>query len=146
MSSYRDLHNDMKWSMAEPPVAALTNLDTPYVSTILDTSTHFVNEFLGLIGTCTDAGFTTAILVEEGDDSALSDAAEVADSDLLGTETGAAFTQASDNKAIKIGYRGSKRYIRVTVTPTGNAAGDIFFAAGWLQACPRSGSQTTQII
>lgn len=146
MSSPRDLHNDLKWSMAEPPVAALTNLDTAFVSTILDTSLFFVNEYLYLCGTQTDAGFTTTILVEEGNDSGLSDAAAVADSDLLGTETGAAFTQASDNKAGKIGYRGNKRYIRVTVTPSGNSAGDIFFAAGWLQACPRSGSQTTQII
>ncbi len=142
----RDFHNDIKWSMAEPPVAALTNLDTPFVSTILDTSTHYVNEYLGLVGTCTDAGFTTAILVEDGDDSGLSDAAAVADAFLLGTETGCAFTQASDNKAIKIGYRGSKRYIRVTVTPTGNAAGDIFFSAGWLQAMPRSAPSTTQIV
>lgn len=142
----RDLHNDLKWTNAEPPVAALTNLDTPYVSTILDTSEFFVNEFLYLCGTQTDAGFTTTILVEHGDDSGLSDAAAVPDSQLLGTEAGAAFTQASDNKAGKIGYRGSKRYIRVTVTPSGNAAGDIFFAAGWLQAMPRTGAQTTQIL
>lgn len=142
----RDLHNDLKWSMAEPPVAAQTNSDTAIVSTILDTSQFFVNEYLYLCGTQTDAGFTTTILVEEGDDSGLSDAAAVADANLLGTESGAAFTQASDNKAGKIGYRGSKRYIRVTVTPSGNAAGDIFFAAGWLQACPRTAPNSTQIV
>lgn len=146
MSSYRDLHNDLKWSMAEPPVAAQTNSDAALVSTVLDCSGFFVNEFLGLVGTLTDAGVTTVILVEESDASDMTGAVAVADADLLGVETGAAFTQASDNKAIKIGYRGSKRYIRVTITPTGNAAGDIFFAAGWLQACPRSGAQTTQII
>jgi len=141
-----DLHNDCKWTMAEPPVAALTNADTAFVSTTLDTSGYFVNEYLGLIGTNTDAGFTTTILVEESDDSGMSGATAVADANLLGTEVGAAFIQSDDNKALKIGYRGSKRYIRVTVTPSGNGAGDIFFAAGWLQAVPRTAPLTTQVV
>ena len=140
----RDLHNDCKWTNAEPPVAAVTD-NTPYVSAILDTSGFFANEFCGLLGAIGDADVSFTVLVEHGDDSGLSDAAAAPDSDLLGTEAGATFLFSDDNKAFKIGYRGSKRYIRVTITPANNT-GNLFLAAGWLQAFPRSGAQTTQVV
>lgn len=140
----RDLHNDCKWTNAEPPVAAVTD-NTPYVSSILDTAEFFANEFLGLLGAIADADVSFTVLVEHGDQANLSDAAAVPDSQLLGTEAGAAFLFSDDNKAFKIGYRGSKRYIRVTITPANNS-GNLFLAAGWLQAFPRVGAQTTQVV
>jgi len=140
----RDLHNDIKWTNAEPPVAAVTG-DTPFVSEILDTAEFFANEFLWLAGSIADTDVTFTLLVEESDDSGMSGATAVADADLLGTEASGKPLLSSDNKAGKIGYRGSKRYIRVTVTPSGNS-GNIFFAAGWLQGFPRNGAQTTQVV
>lgn len=140
----RDLHNDIKWTNAEPPVAAVTNND-PYVSGILDTAEFFANEFMWLAGSIADADVTFTLLVEESDDSAMSGATAVADSDLLGTEASGKPLLGSDNKAGKIGYVGSKRYIRATLTPADNT-GNIFFAAGWLQGFPRNGAQTTQVV
>lgn len=140
-----DLHNHIKCSLAEPPVAALTNANTPFVSTILDTAGFNSAEFVGILGTNTDADATFTVLVEDGDDSALSDAAAVADAHLLGVEAmGLDF--ADDNKVFKIGYIGPKRYVRVTVTPAANGAGDIFFAAVWIQGHPRKGPQSTQVV
>lgn len=139
----RDLHNNIKASLAEPPVAAVTN-DTPYVSSILDTANFGSAEFIGILGTNTDANATFTVLVEDGDDASLSDAAAVADEHLLGVEAmGLDF--ADDNKVFKIGYCGPKRYVRVTVTPSGNT-GDIFFAAIWLQGHPRTLPQSTQVV
>lgn len=140
----RDLHNDIKWTNAEPPVAAQTD-NTAIVSTILDTSAFFANEYCGLLGSIADADVSFTVLMEHGDDSGLSDATAVPDSDLLGTESGATFLFSDDNKAFKIGYRGSKRYIRLTITPANNT-GNLFLSAGWLQAFPRVGAQTTQVV
>jgi hypothetical protein len=141
----RDLHNSIKCSLAEPPVAALNNLDTAFVSTILDTANFGSAEFVGILGTNTDANATFAVLVEDGDDAALADAAAVDDAYLLGVEAmGLDF--ADDNKVFKIGYVGPKRYVRVTVTPTGNNSGDVFFSAVWIQGHPRVYPQSTQVV
>lgn len=138
-----DLHNNIKASLAEPPVAAVTN-DTAKVSEILDTNGFLAAEFIGVMGTDADADCTFTVLVEHGDDASLSDAAAVADEHLLGVEAmGLDF--ASDNKVWKIGYIGPKRYVRVTVTPVNNT-GNWFFAGIWLQAHPRVKPQSTQVI
>ncbi len=124
----RDLVNNVDLKVLFAPVAAQTNVDTAIVSEIIDRRGYESCTLALITGTNTDAGFTTVVLVEEGDAANLSDAAAVADADLIGTEILAAFTQANDKLCRKIGYAGTKRYVRVTVTPTGNAAGDIFLA------------------
>lgn len=139
----KDLHNNIKCSLAEPPVAAVTN-DTAYVSAILDTAGFGSAEYVGVLGTNTDANATFTVLVEDGDDSGLSDGAAVADAHLLGVEA-MSLDFADDNKVFKIGYVGPKRYVRVTVTPSGNT-GDIFFAAVWVQGHPRKAPQSTQVV
>jgi hypothetical protein len=139
----RDLHNNIKCSLAEPPVAAVTD-DTAFVSAILDTAGFGSAEYVGILGTNTDANATFTVLVEDGDDSSLTDAAAVDDVHLLGVEAmGLDF--ADDNKVFKIGYCGPKRYVRVTVTPSGNT-GNIFFAAVWIQGHPRKAPQSTQVV
>jgi hypothetical protein len=126
----RDALNTLSFERGLSPQIQ-TNADTAFVSEIIDMSTKLGLTFAILLGALTDAGITSVVLMEEGDDSALSDAAAVADADMLsmtdGTapELAAAFTQASDNLIKTIGYIGIKRYVRLTVTPTGNAAGDI---------------------
>jgi hypothetical protein len=139
----QDLHNNIKCSLAEPPVAAVTG-DTPYVSTILDTANFGSAEFVGIFGTNTDANATFTVLVEDGNNSSLTDNAAVDDVHLLGVEAmGLDF--ADDNSVFKIGYIGPKRYVRVTVTPSGNT-GDIFFAGIWVQGHPRKGPLSTQVV
>lgn len=124
----RDL---MNWINPVPlfaPLAAQTNSDTARVSAIIDTL-GFESVTLVLInGTNTDADATFAVLVEDGDDVALADNATVAAAELLGTAALAGFTFAEDVTCRKIGYIGHKRYVRVTVTPTGNNSGNWFMA------------------
>lgn len=137
----QDLHNNIKASLAEPPVAAVTG-DTAYVSTTCDTAGFGSVEFVGVLGTNTDANATFTVLVEHSDND--SSYAAVADVHLLGIEA-MSLDFADDNKVFKIGYIGPKRYVRVTVTPSGNS-GDIFFTAIWLQGHPRVKPQSTQVV
>lgn len=118
-----DLHNIIDVRPAIAPQVA-TN-DTALVSEIIDRQGFDALEFAIATGTLADTDATFTALVEEGDDPALTDAAAVADGDLLGTEAEASFDFGDDDAARKIGYRGNKRYVRLTITPannTGNAA------------------------
>ena len=102
------------------------------MSQILDTKGLNGAVFAILIGANTDADATFAVLFEDGNDSGLSDHAAVADEFLNGTELLAGFQFDDDNEIRKIGYHGSKRYCRVTITPSGNGAGNIFIAGLWV--------------
>ena len=138
------LHYGTKYSRAIAPPAAAPTGNTAIVSTILDTSGFDQNEFVLLTGSIADADATFTILVEDGDDSSLSDNAAVADANLLGTES-PAFLFSDDNKTYKIGYIGTKRYLRVTITPAANS-GDFAHAAIWVQGCARTEPKSTQIV
>lgn len=131
----RDLHNNIHVLRGISPAAAGTD-NTAYVSQIVDTLGYGSCEFVILTGTNTDADATFAVLFEDGDDSGLSDHAAVDDKYLLGTEALAGFNYADDNETRKIGYIGSKRYCRVTITPSGNNSGNIFLAAAWILGHP----------
>lgn len=137
----RDLHDNIKFSRGISPVAALTNVNTPIVSQIIDTAGFNSTEFVIMTGTDTDADATFAVLVEDGNNSALSDNVEVAAGFLLGTEAGTSYTFADDNVTRKIGYIGAKRYVRVTITPANNGAGDVFVAGVWAQGGGSKGPQ-----
>ena len=101
--------------------------NTALVGQIIDRKGYEGLLFGILTGNLADADATWAVLVEHGDASNLSDAAAVDDTMLIsqtsGTapETAAAFTFAADDNVRKIGYVGDKRYVRMTITPTGNA-------------------------
>lgn len=129
-----ELHNSIKVSRAISPVSVADN--TAQVSEILDTANFHMNELVILTGSIADADVTFTVLIEEGDQSNLSDAASVADADLLGTEVQAGFQFDDDNETRKIGYIGSKRYIRATITPANNLSAALV-AAAWLQAGAR---------
>lgn len=131
-----ELHNNVKVSRALSPVAAGTD-NTASVSQILDTANFANNELAILVGANTDADATFTVLIEESNASDLSGSNAVADADLLGTEAEASFDFSDDNETRKIGYIGNKRYIRATITPANNAAGNIYFAAVWLQTGAR---------
>ena len=91
----------------------------------------------------TDATFTT--LLEESDDSGMSGATAVADADLLGTEAGATPLFSNDNTGFKLGYRGSKRYTRLTLTPASNTGAILTSAVAILSGC-NIAPQTTQAV
>ena len=133
----RDLHNHIAPKRGISPAAAGTD-NTAYVSQIVDTLGFNSCEFIILTGANTDADATFTVLVEDGDNSGLSDNLPVADAVLLGTEAQASFLFSDDNKVFKIGYVGYKRYVRVTITPANNGAGNIYLAGVWVLGHPTS--------
>ena len=113
--------------------------NTAQVGQIIDHQGYDSAEYDILLGAIADADATFTVLLEEGDQSNLSDAAAVADADMvsqtLGTapETAASFAFNSDDQVRKLGYIGSKRYTRLTITPASNTG-------AWLvAACCRLG-------
>ena len=142
----KDNHNGLFPKTLFAPIAAQTNSSTARVSNIIDTAGYESLELVLINGTNTDATATFAVLVEDGDDSAVSDAAAVDDAYLLGTEALAGFTFANDGICRKIGYIGTKRYVRVTVTPTSNDSGDWFMAGvailGHVKSAPTANPPT----
>lgn len=125
----RDFASRLDVKRAISPQAARTD-NTAIVSQVIDRSGYEGLVFAINIGANTDTNATFTTLVEHGDAANLSDAAAVPDAGLSGTEALASFTAADDdNKVKKIGYVGSKRYVRLTITPAGNDSGNIFVDA-----------------
>lgn len=127
----RDLHNNLLFTNVVPPVS--TAADTPVVSAVVDTRGHLATEFVILLGGLTDPDATFAVTVQHGDavdneaaPTAITDSAAADPACLLGTLAEAGFTFAADNGLRKIGYNpnkgAGKRWVRLTITPTGNAA------------------------
>jgi hypothetical protein len=127
----RDLMNNIDVKRGISP-AVVTNANTAFVSQILDTLGLKSATFVLLTGSLSDANATFTVLAEEGDNSALSDNTAIADANLLGTEALATPLFSDDNKCFKLGFIDTKRYIRVTVTPAGNDAGDVYLAGAWI--------------
>ncbi len=132
----QDMHNQIKCPIAIPPQVQ-TNDSTAIVGNIIDLLGFGSCEFVILYGGITDANVTFTTLLEDGNDPTLSDHAAVGDSCLLGTEEGATPLYSDDNTSFKLGYLGPKRYVRLTITPSGNDAGDINIAALAILGYPR---------
>jgi len=116
----RDMYNNIKQLNALDIQAISTNTTT--AGEIIDTQGFDSLTFIFQTGTITDGDYT--VLIEEGNESDLSDAAAVSDGDLLGTEAGASFTaDTDDNKTSRIGYRGNKRYVRLNVVSANTTSG-----------------------
>lgn len=122
-----DLHNHIHTVPLIAPIAARTD-NTAIVSSIIDTLGYGSCELVIVTGTNTDTNATFATTIDEGDASNLSDATAVAAAELLGGTTNASFTFSDDVETRKIGYIGGKRYVRLTVTPSGNDSGNIFIS------------------
>lgn len=128
----RDFFNAIDAKRGLSPAAAITD-NTPFVSQIVDLRDTQGAVFLIATGSLADAGATFTVLVESGDNSALSDAAATPDDQLLGTEALATFDQSADDHVFKIGVRGGyKSFARVTITPGGNA-GNAFINGIWVR-------------
>ena len=129
-------------SLIQPVVAIApqtqTNSSSAIVGEIIDSAGFESLTFVISAGTMTDANATFAVTMEHGDDSGLSDTAAVAASDLVGTLALAAFQFDDDKECRKIGYVGSKRYTRLTITPTGNDSGAAPLSAVALKGNPAS--------
>jgi hypothetical protein len=122
-----DLHNNVDDRVALDAQAIATNTTT--VGNIIDTLGFRSLEFFILSKTITDGAY--AIKLEEGEDAALSDAADVPAADVLGALTG--FVAADDDTVKRVGSVGKKRYQRLSIVSTGVTTGvDIMGAVAVL--------------
>lgn len=131
----RDLMNNIHPVVAISPQVVADN--TAAVGEWIDTLGYDSLTFLIGTGTLADADATFAVTLDEADEDDQSDVDAVADTDLIGTEALASFTFGDDDEARKVGYRGHKRYVRPTITPTGNG-GDAPVCALAILGHPRS--------
>lgn len=126
----KDLMNSITPKRVISPVSVADT--TAQVGQIIDKRGFDSLTYIILTGSIADADATFNVLLEESDDSGMSGATAVADADLLGTEALAAFQFDDDNECRKLGYVGSKRYTRLTVTPVGNASAALVAATAIL--------------
>ena len=112
------------------PVVALNTTaissDTTTNGVIIDTAGYESILFVIQSGTITDGTYTS--LIQEGDDSGLSDAASVADADLTNTEASIAFAATDDNTSKSIAYVGDKRYVRLNIVSASTSSGGTLSA------------------
>lgn len=114
----RDLFNRINPKPAIAPVVVVDN--TAQVGSVIDRQGAESVTYVINTGVLADADATFAVRLDEGNAANLSDATQVADIDTLGTQTGESFTFAADGACFKLGYTGSKRYTRLTITPANN--------------------------
>ena len=123
MSELRDLLHKVKISRGISPVSGGAN-DTASTSQIIDMQGYSSLLFVIPLGAIADADATFTVLLEE-DDTSFTGAA-VADSSMIsqtaGTapEAAASFIFSSDDTVKLLDYVGSKRYVRLTITPANN--------------------------
>lgn len=108
-------------------IQAITT-DTTTVGNIINAADfdHGVN-FTFVSGVVTDGDYD--VLIEDGDDPALSDAAAVADAQLIGQDpTSATAPEAqaqisASDEIKKIGYVGAKAFVRMSIVSTSTSSG-----------------------
>lgn len=93
--------------------------DTTTNGVIIDTQGYESVTFIFQAGTLSDGTYTP--LIQDGDDSGLSDAAAVSDTFLIGTESAAALD--TSNTVSRIGYVGKKRYVRFNAVSASTSSG-----------------------
>lgn len=114
-----ELHNNISAVVALNTAAITSNTTTN--GAIIDTNGFGCLEFVVQSGALTDGTYTPALT--EGDASDLSDGSAVAAGDLLGTVAGATFAATDDNKVKRLGYRGNKRFVRLSLVSAGVTTG-----------------------
>lgn len=125
----KDLMNNIDVKRVISPVSVADN--TAQVGTVVDRKGFDSVTYVIATGSIADADCTFTVLLEESDTSG-SGYAAVADADLIGTEVLAAFQFDDDNECRKLGYKGSKRYTRLTITPVNNASAALLSAVAVL--------------
>jgi len=124
----RDMYNNIATRRVLSPVDATD--DTALVGEVVDGLGFESLTYLISSGTLADTGATFTALLEESDTGAFGgEENAVADSDLLGTEALASFTETDDDSQFKLGYSGSKRHTRLTITPAGISASSNLVSA-----------------
>ena len=121
----KDLMNVIDVKRAISPVSVSDN--TAQVGQVVDRKGYDSATYIIATGSIADADATFTVLLEESDASG-SGYTAVSDDDLIGTEVLAAFQFDDDNECRKLGYKGTKRYTKLTITPVNNASAALLSA------------------
>lgn len=124
----KDQRSDILVTEALP--AQTISSDTTTAGVIVDRKGYEALTIAISAATLADGAYVP--LLEEGNESDLSDAAAVADADLIGTEAGEAFADSDDNTVKTLGYIGIKRYVRLSLVSTGTTSGGALSAVAIL--------------
>jgi len=129
----KDLHSNVKTLIA----LAVQNIssDTTTVGNIIDTLGFESLEYSIQSGTIADGAY--ALKLEDGDDSGLSDAADVPAANILGVLTG--FVAADDDETKRVGSISKKRYQRLSIVSTGVTGGSTNWASQAVLGHPKTG-------
>jgi len=129
----RDQHSNISVRRCIDPQSVSTN--TAIVGQIIDRmggsgGAFDALEFLIVSGSIASGSAVFTVTLEHGDQANLSDTAAITDpsSLILGTLAAASFTFASPNSQFRLGYVGGKRYVRLTLTTSSNAAAALIAA------------------
>jgi hypothetical protein len=128
----RDLMNRLHVLPAFVPAAAVVD-NTAQVSAVADLKGFGACMLAFVTGNDADADATFSVLIEDSDDNVTF--AAVAAAYLDGTAALAGYTFADDGETRKIGYVGTKRYVRATITPANNT-GNVFLGGMWVLGQP----------
>lgn len=128
-----DLHGNIKQALAVIPAAIGANATK--TGSIIDRQGYGGVEFLVTYGSVTTTGSVLTAVLKEGDVTGT--LTSVADADLLGTEALASLLAATPRTAgttkevtKRLGYRGSKRYVQLSIVQTGvTSAGAVSASA-----------------
>jgi len=137
-----DLHNPIEAIVGFAPVVETGN--NAHSTGVIDTSRYSGIEFYFITGTLADSNAVFTVSVAGGDvvdstGTTITDSAAITTaSEFIGSITDASFQYDDDNEIHKLGYVGSKKYIKVTVTPSGNSgnAPIACMAIGRLRVAP----------
>jgi hypothetical protein len=122
--SMKDLHSKIKVSPAIAPAAIRTGNATTTSNTI-DTDGFAALEFLLQAGAITDGTWTVSVF--HGDAANMSDEAQCAAADLIGTAQ-PTLASGDSNTCKRVGYKGGKRYVRVKAVQAGATTGGFISA------------------
>lgn len=144
-----DLLNRLSVTKVINPAANSNIGTTAQVGATIDHANTMGTLYVIQTGTLSDADAVYSVLLEESDNSDMSSSNAVDDVDMItmtsGTapEAAAAFNYADDNSVRRLGYIGSKRYTRLTITPTTTAdSGDTPLSAVAIQVMRARGNVT----
>lgn len=126
----KDMYNNIDVRRAISPVSVSDN--TQVLSQVIDMLGYRSLTFMIATGSIADADAVFTVLLEHSYLANMAESTEVADKDLIGTEYLAGFRYDDDNEVRKIGYTGGERYVRMTITPSGNASAALISAVAVL--------------
>ena len=133
----RDAANSMLVKRAISPQQAADN--TPRISQIIDRQGFNSLTFVILTGALTDADATFTTLLEESDLPGFVPSNPVSNNDMISQDpaqlplAAASFIFSDPDEVRKVGYVGSKRYTRLTITPANNTSAANFGAVAILE-------------